>query len=324
MSVKGDLAYLRCPPLRAGHYGPWHTDAPAWRPYVAWVARRHGLRAPGALSVGFPGCHAVFMTDCGYAVKFYAPYWPNDHAAEADVYGALGADRALPVPRVLARGALFPGTDRWPWPYLITTLLPGRSVEALRSTLTPGHLLRLARELAPIVRRLHRLPMPQTGAWRDRVATLRQTAPARRRRDGWPEELVAALPAYLKQAPPYQGPARLVHGDIHDAHVLLQADPAGWAIAGLIDFADAIVGDPAYELVPLHVDLFRCDGGLLKAFLAAYGADPAWGPDWRRRATAYLCLFDNNWLPVLLERLPAVAGARTPEHLEGLLWPGLP
>ena len=90
------LPYPACPALQPNLYGPWFTDAEVWRPYVREVARRHALPVPGAVSVGIPGSHPVFMTDRGYVVKFFAPHWPHDHAAEAAVHRALG-------------GASFPG-----------------------------------------------------------------------------------------------------------------------------------------------------------------------------------------------------------------------
>jgi len=41
---------------------------------------------------------------------------------------------------------------------------------------------------------------------------------------------------------------------------------------GIIDFGDALIGDPLYELVALHVSTFRCDTRLLYEFLAEYHA----------------------------------------------------
>lgn len=67
-------------------------------------------------------------------------------------------------------------------------------------------------------------------------------------------------------------------------------------MAGLIDFADAVAGDPAYELVALFAGLFRCAPAPLRAFLEAYGPEPAFGP--------------------------AAAAARTLEAFEAALWAG--
>lgn len=316
------LPYPQCPPLGRG-YGRWFLHAEFWRPYAEAVAARHGLPAPGALSAPEPGSHPVFRAAAGYFLKFYAPHWPLDAAAEADAYAALGAGPALPVPALLAHGRLFAGGGRWPWPYLVTGALPGCSVGQLRAELQPADLRQACRDLALVVRALHRLPVPSAPSrgWRRRVADLQRSAPERRRRDGWPEPLVLALPDYLDAALGSAGdiPRRLCHGDLTADHALLLPDgAAGWRLAGLLDFADAALAEAAYDLVALFSSLCAWDGEALLAFLEAYGPDPAWRPGCRRRATAYLLLFPADVLPRRLR-------TRTPEEIEAELWPpGLP
>ena len=47
-------------------------------------------------------------------------------------------------------------------------------------------------------------------------------------------------------------------------------DEAHWEISGIIDFGDARKGDFVYELVPLHISVFRCSSKLLGRFLRKY------------------------------------------------------
>ncbi len=317
------LPYLECPPLAGRAYAAWFTDVSVWRPYVEHVAQRHGLGPPGELSVGVPGSHPVFGTG-SCVVKFYAPHWPRNAAAEARTYAALASSPALPVPRLLAEGTLFPEADRWPWPYIAVTRIPGRSVGELRADLSAADLVAMARALAPSVRALHHLQLPE-GAdrlWTERREALRVQAPARRRAEGgWPQTLLAELPAYLEATCRSSAPLRLVHADITEDHVLLRPATTGWRLAGLIDFADAFVGDAAYDLVPLGLSLFRCDRGALAAFLDAYGPDPAWGEDWRRRATAHLLMFPFGVQQTLADHWPAFSRLRRPRDIEDTFWP---
>ena len=70
-------------------------------------------------------------------------------------------------------------------------------------------------------------------------------------------------------APAWDGPPVWVHGDLHPANVLV----ADGTLAGVVDFGDVFVGDPALDLAAAWVLL---PAGAAEAFFAAYGtADPA-------------------------------------------------
>lgn len=69
--------------------------------------------------------------------------------------------------------------------------------------------------------------------------------------------------------PPYAGPLRLVHDDLHAEHLLL--DPAaGHAVVGLLDWSDVVLADPAREFGAIY-----SWGGeaMLHAMLRAYDSD---------------------------------------------------
>ena len=72
-----DPPYLACPPLGADRYDRWFTDLAVWRPYVEWLVQRHGLPAPGLISVGIPGSHPVCMEQrflAGVPITFRASF----------------------------------------------------------------------------------------------------------------------------------------------------------------------------------------------------------------------------------------------------------
>lgn len=317
--------YPECPPLTARAYGRWFTDLAVWMPMVRHVARVHDLPEPGALSVGTPGSHPVFTAAAGYVVKFYAPHWPHNVAAEARAYAALEYGRDLPVPKRWAEGALYRDGERWPWPYLVTTRIPGRSVGELREALGREDLSSVARELAPVLRGLHHLPLPCDApdtAWQERLARLRGEAVGHRQREGgWPESVLSGLPRYLEEAWRLPAPLRLVHADVTEDHALLvPGGGGGWRLSGLIDFADSFIGDPAYDLVALYLSLLHCDAQALGAFLQAYGPEAAWAEGWRRRATACLLMFPFDVWGELVKHWPEVSQVRVPEDLERALW----
>jgi aminoglycoside/choline kinase family phosphotransferase len=107
-----------------------------------------------------------------------------------------------------------------------------------------------------------------------------------------------------------------VHADLNQDHVLGVWEAQHWQPCGVIDFGDALVGDPTYELVALHLGLFRGDKRLLQAFLAAYG-DAELGRGLPTRAMAMTLLHEFDLLDVLE---PEVFMVETLEELASRIW----
>ena len=74
----------------------------------------------------------------------------------------------------------------------------------------------------------------------------------------------------------------LVHGDLGRGHLL--ADEAGH-LAGIIDWGDALIADPAYDLAAL---LANCPRGFAERVIDAYEGPASHDPDMRRRAAFYV------------------------------------
>ncbi len=166
----------------------------------------------------------------------------------------LLAARRLPTPResrglVDERGALVATVHR---------LIEG--APATRGRLGRGaRRAALAASLADFLTRLHAVPRADALAagvreldlWRDRYAPLfaehRGLLGLRSR--GW---LDATAARFVAEGGMRGAPRTLVHGDVAPAHILLAPDGT---LAGVIDFGDAMVADPALDF-----------GGLLLAY----------------------------------------------------------
>jgi aminoglycoside phosphotransferase (APT) family kinase protein len=76
---------------------------------------------------------------------------------------------------------------------------------------------------------------------------------------------LGAVWAHACAAPAWDGPAMMLHGDLHPANILLAADGS---LAGVIDFGDVGAGDPAVDLA---VGWLMFDAGTRQRFIGAFG-----------------------------------------------------
>lgn len=305
------------------------TDLDLWAPYVRRVCRLHRLEA-GAIRAGSSLAHPVFVVGERYAVKVHGPYGEalRHHLVEREVC-ALFRGSSLPLPGLVARGELAPGTSRWPWPYLVTRALPGRLYGAVEEQLDLEARLEVARFAGRILARLHRSPLsgPVLGHSRDHFLEFLAG-----RLQAWPGDHArwGSLPLHLGRQvagflPPLRdliGPQglRLLHTALDRGHLLVEERAGRWAGAGVIDFGRARAGEPLYELGPLHLGLFRADKRLLAACLEGYGLEPALGSGEARRALALALLHEQDVLGPVFAEFPALALTPTLEELASRLF----
>ncbi|HEX3811330.1 MAG TPA: aminoglycoside phosphotransferase family protein [Mycobacteriales bacterium] len=273
------------------HYGRHLGDAGYWRPYIAEVLDRHGL--PSAMiEAPFVGTFPTFLAG-EVVVKLFGETFDGgqSYAAEHAMCTLLAAHPEIPAPELVRSGDLFDDDSAWHWPYLITQRLTGT---AIRAATVPGQVRsRVAAELGRAVAALHRLPIPDAVAGRDLLPELHRDAPSRLRRFGLPEHLVEQVPEFLIDAPAAH---TLVHADLTADHIFVDAR----GLIGVIDWSDAIVADPWYELVAVRFDGLSGDRELLRTFLDAYGwpADPKHAV----RALQGVLLFQFNAIEQLADR----------------------
>ena len=150
----------------------------------------------------------------------------------------------------------------------------------------------------------------------------------RRRRDApadharWsnlPRHLVDQLDTWLPSAEALvrrDASPRFLHADLHDQHLFV--DPFAATLEAVIDFTDALAGDPRYDLVALHMGSFHADKHLLRTCLAAYGR-AATGDAWAHDMLALTLLHEFNMFddPGLKDRLQRLA---TLDDLAQELW----
>lgn len=257
------------------------------------VLARHGLPELD-LEAGFVGTYPTFLAG-PVAVKLFGcfPSWRSDHAGELAAQRLLCNHPELPAPPLLAHGSLYDGGPD-PWPYLVTGRVGGAALRDVR--LSPWQRRVLAARLGRVVRRVHALPPPASGALvRDWLRDHGRDCVGRHRaRGSLPSHLVEQIDAYVVAPSPVRC---LAHADLTVDHIFVARD----RLVGIIDWGDAMVTDPYYELGALHLDAFRCDPAMLRAFLDGYG----WtvGEDFARRAMSAALMHQFDLFAALPERL---------------------
>ena len=291
------------------------TDAAYWRPFVEAVCRRHDLAPITDIRTSpVPGTCPVFIVGEQFVVKFFGHLFSGraSFAAERDAFDLLAQDTELPVPHMLAAGALLESGE---WPYLISEWRPGRSVGELRAQLSQEAMAMVAAEVGRMAQHLHALPLRETETLRpnwDAFANLlekqRPNCAARHARAGYlPPHLVEQIDNFLLPSDQLidQGAIpKLLHADLTADNILLVEENDTWRISALIDFGDAIVGDPLFELIPVYLDLLAGDQQLLRLFTTNCGLGETLDKTQAVKLLNFCLLHPFDVLAGLFERAP--------------------
>lgn len=189
-------------------------------------------------------------------------HWCFRFPKHRDCVAAL--EREIGIMRVVgaALGTLVPvfeligaPTDAFPYPFVGYRRVAGVAADAV----APTDLAGLAAALGPALARLHAVDAssipPTPGGWEDeswdrlRPQVVRAADKIERFLD---PDLVTVTKPYLRglePAPVQDGPRRFIHGDVCPDHLIV--DPVTGQLVGIIDFADAMLGDPVLDFVGL-------------------------------------------------------------------------
>lgn len=300
-------------------YGPLRGDPAIWLPAMRAIARRHGLDAD-ALYAERAGTNVVFRAGDDAWIKLIVPLWAEDYDRERCSLAAVQEIAAVPAPRLLADGVIEG------WPYLVMECVEGRSIVTVWADLPREGQSDLAHQVGSLMARLHRIETAGMGAlqhdWARFVRRRREGCGARHVEAGAPARWAAAIDDYLAGVPALDDPGQddvFLHADITDEHVLVAERGGRWVITGLIDFADAMLGQPLYEFAAPAVFLTQRKPWAQRALLRGYGfGDADLTEDLARRLTAYVLLHRFGKLREMLRFCPAPAPTTVAELQEAL------
>ncbi len=306
------------------------SDAVYWTTYVRHVADRHGLLYK-VVQAPTPGTFPTFVVDKRWVVKFFGTLFEgaDSFAIEREANRLICSADAIPAPQLLGEGQLF---DTEPhWNYLLFAFCPGTPYLEARDGMDLKQKLSAARWLGRTARAFHRLSLDTDGRLRPTWEPYRAFLQGQRAGCADRHQAAGSLPEYLiEQIDGFLPPTEalfdvssspcLVHADLTADHILGRSSSRPWQPEVLIDFGDAMVGDPAYELVALHMDLFQFDKRLLAEFLDAYGWPGSTGESFARKAMSLALLHRFGDLEDLVERFPEATHAQSLDELALWIW----
>jgi hygromycin-B 7''-O-kinase len=308
-------------------------SARLWKPYVRAVCQYLGLTPCKQVRAGLAGTYPTFIVDERWVVKFFGRLFNGSEAfvAEHEALRLVIPARLAAIPSILASGTLFEKSDHWPWPYLVMSYIPGDSLSQVYAAVSFEDKLSLAAWIGKVVRKLHDLEFGDSDFFRSSWGHYLSFLTRQRIALASDEEKLSLLPPHLRQGavdyilPPadlvdMDTNPHLIHADLTADHILGWVKDGRWQTAGIIDFGDAMVGNLLYELQALHLDLFRCDKRLLRAFLDAYGMDAEQQRTLPRKAMSMTLLHQFNVLLGAELFAKGYAQAHSLEEIADLLW----
>lgn len=287
-----------------------------WRWAIEEVAAAAGLAVTSLHPFG-DGSNLIAAIDERHVVKIFPPFhrhqWESEHRVLAHLAGRL----ALPVPHLHGVGER---DDGWTW--VVLTRLPGVLLEEVWSTFERPVRAAILRAIGETMHEVHAIaPGPVASLppnWDTFIAEQAARAEARHRRLNAPDWLFRDLPDLLATTPLPTGPHVILTGEYTPFNLLAEPDLTGWHLSGMIDFGDAMVGPPEYDLLGPSVFLCGGDPLLVHALFDGYGRPL--DPVLRRQLMLLQVLHRYSHFAAQL-RLPGWRDAGSLEALAQRLWP---
>ncbi len=244
----------------AAAYQTAKNTVPFWLPYIRAAFKQHQLKLnDNRIIPGYNSTNPVFV--CGdNVIKFFGfrPQWEAAYQNEHRLYQSLAQEAELLTPRCIAHGELFSGTPD-PWPYLISTTIPGKTWENSELSITEKHTV--VAELGKQLKILHRLALhehlPTDASWPQLDLQLAA------RQSSLPTHLIDHIPDFIQTLQPFD--RVLTNADIVPMHVFVHNQH----LSGIIDWGDAVVTDRHYDIGKLVLSHFPGDRELLHTLLQA-------------------------------------------------------
>ncbi|MFC1997503.1 phosphotransferase family protein [Chloroflexota bacterium] len=202
--------------------------------------------------------NAAYRLDAQRILKVYGPTAEQLFHTEFAALRTLEHNQAIPVPRIVAAGE--PSQRH---PYLVLTAIPGSETVDFWKGMTSSEQLAVAEEVGKLFAAVHRLPQEELEALELKFPVRSGNAIKREeaRRTAEIIEATEVLSLWQRddllrflheEAPEYlNGPPKFTHADLSHHHVYLARETGTWRVSGIIDWAEAALGPPEWDIACL-------------------------------------------------------------------------
>lgn len=222
--------------------------------------------------------NAVYRLGGERFLKLFGPSAENQFHIERAVLRTLAGQPAIPAPCIVAEGERTAGPS-----YLVMTAIPGRTAEANWEQLTRAEQLAVARDLGAMTAAIQRLPQADLAAveqqfggkkyvvdrylplWLTRVEATESLSPVERR------DLTRFLQEEAQDH--LDGGPVLSHFDLSHNHIYLLREAGLLRVSGIIDWGEAVLGPPEWDVSFLWFWTFSGDRDAMRACLTTLYAD---------------------------------------------------
>jgi hygromycin-B 7''-O-kinase len=235
------------------------------------IIHKHHLPA-GQLSLFHEGTNIVFAYGNDRVIKIFPPLHQNQFKSEVMTLHHLQGRLSVTIPTIEYQGEIKG------WLYIVMNRLPGTLLETLWEKLDHPNKVIIIRELGSLIREVHSIPTQGLEKidchWAEFIEKQIKNCVAHHRFIQLSENLLQQIPHYLESIQPslFQIKKRVIlTGEYTPMNFLVKQISGNWHIDGLIDFGDAMLGLPEYDLLGPGAFLIQGDKALLREFLASYG-----------------------------------------------------
>jgi Ser/Thr protein kinase RdoA (MazF antagonist) len=235
--------------------------------------------------------NAVYNIGGQQYLKIFGPTAVQQFYIERSALRTLETQNRIPVPRIVVEGER--GGER---PYLIITAIPGDTAEHIWDNLSRTEQLTIARELGTLTSDIHHLPQNDLASveqeFGGRNKHIKRLQPRRIAEIEAAKTLSSAQRSKLLhflqvEAPQYiNGSSRLTHFDLAHNHIYLSRATGVLKVSGIIDWGEAMLGPPEWDVAYLWFWTFSRDREAMRQCLQTLYADRPIPDQFARRCLA--------------------------------------